>query len=224
VNCGLPIRNCSLVTGLWDFDAPSGLLFWQNSETADPGCLQVFPQELSPLTSLEPGQPPSAAFRAPKSTGKLRVGNGERRPAMTQLIQCPALGKLPPPGGRFNFTEDGALMFSGDGAVAAAGCLTSVLLNGVQLWSKPLPGSKVAALLVNVLSVPQSVQLPLADVPGLGGGAGTSRACATRDVWRQEDFVVHSAHLELGLASHASAYYIFDCAGSAADVVQQLVV
>eukprot|EP00928_Gymnodinium_smaydae_P087229 TRINITY_DN71522_c0_g1_i1.p1 TRINITY_DN71522_c0_g1~~TRINITY_DN71522_c0_g1_i1.p1 ORF type:complete len:615 (+),score=55.17 TRINITY_DN71522_c0_g1_i1:204-2048(+) len=190
VNCGLTIQNCSLVKGkgLWKLES-SGLLVWQRSQADQPApqCLQVLPQVL------------------------IQKGDGQRRPAMTHLIECPKDGQPPPVGSRFVLTPDGQLQVA-DALPSAPTCLTSASLNGAQLWSKPMSGSRAAALLVNVLSVPQRVLFPLTDIPMLSSLAEPSSICWVRDVWAQQTSrVQRNEPIELELRGHASAFFIISC-------------
>lgn len=82
--------------------------------------------------------------------------------------------------------------------------LKASTLPGSQLWSKPLLNDKVAILLLNPLDVEQELSVPFADVPKSPCGG----SCAVRDVWQQQDFVVHGAALSMKLAPHESAYFI----------------
>jgi len=139
------------------------------------------------------------------------VGGGERRQSATGLIKCPVPETQAPSGTVFNLTESGELF-----SEFAHACLSTAPMNGVELWSKPLSGGKVAALLLNVLSMPQSLSLPLRDVPGLEG----ADRCSIRDLWGHRDAFAHAGRLDVTLKAHASALYVFSCThGFAAQLV-----
>ena len=125
-------------------------------------------------------------------------GGSEPVSSKIELIQCPAAGK--PLLNTSTFTLD-----SGQLKVGTGMCITPSPPPGVQLWSKPLAHGKVAILLVNVLNIAQNFSLPLADVPGLG----CSSNCTARDVWNQEGVTISGDHLDVELAVHESAFYIF---------------
>ena len=81
---------------------------------------------------------------------------------------------------------------------------------GPQLWSKPLPGGKVAVLVLNTGKNPVSFKLPLVDVPKLscgggsggsggGGGGGGGGACKVnvRNVWKQTYSTFSADHIQV---------------------------
>lgn len=103
---------------------------------------------------------------------------------------------------------------SGSGA-----CLSARPLYGPQLWAKPLPGGRVAVLVVNILDQPQDLQLPLADIPSLtcgspgpsgasGAGSAAVAGCPVRSVWDRKDLAPATHHIIVSLRSHESAFYV----------------
>lgn len=100
----------------------------------------------------------------------------------------------------FTFTDAGELV-AGTGA-----CLVARRLYGVQLWSKQLPGKKVAVLAVNIAQDGQEFSLPLDDVPGVSCGGPTG--CAVRDVWARKDLSPQRKLVPLTLRVHQSAFLV----------------
>jgi hypothetical protein len=98
----------------------------------------------------------------------------------------------------FSFTKEGELRNDDDVFLKASA------LPGSQLWSKPLLDGKVAILVLNPLYVEQELSVPFDDVPQ-NPCAGS---CTVRDVWQQQDSVVHGSALSLKLAPHESAYFV----------------
>ena len=75
-------------------------------------------------------------------------------------------------------------------------------LSGV--WSKPLPGSKVAVLVINLGEGTEDFSLPLADVPGLSCGG----SCSVRDVWQKKDADPQATAVHMVLRQHESSFLI----------------
>lgn len=212
VDCGLTVVNCSRARGNWTYEGARGLLMWQAQLGDKPRCLSATPQELTQVSRLAPSAWARTARRPP---WQLEVGDGRRSPATVQLVDCPEAGKPPQPSSVFVLDEALRLRVRREASV----CLTVAPMNGVQLWAKPLSGGKVAALLVNVLRVPQALSVPLADVPGLRG-----EDCSGFDVWRQRAVELPGRGINVSLASHESAFLILSCAsrrdGAVEDIVQ----
>ena len=75
----------------------------------------------------------------------------------------------------------------------------------VELWAKPLPGQRVAVLVLNVGSTDVTVTLDAqADVPG------APRAAAFRDVWRHSDVPLEDGRVTLTLPMHDSLLAVFN--------------
>lgn len=183
--CGNALFNCSEVAGSWRLDAASGALKW----------------------AAKPSDPkPLCLAATPGHAATDRKGNmpGGTQPvsSMIELVQCPVAPKLLP--NTSTFSLDDGLLKVGTGA-----CITPISPPGVQLWSKPLGQGKVGILVINVLDIPQHLDLPLADIPGLGCTPGAVAGCVARDVWGEKDITVTADHLDLDLEIHESAMYIF---------------
>jgi len=223
VDCGLPVRNCSLARGTWEHDPTSKVLRWLSGHTQDkPRCLSATPQEISQFTELTgtPFAEQVAASKSSRPPWDLRVGDGRRAPAASQLGDCPPLGKAPPPTSAFDFDSAGRLRVGGAHAMGVGEtCLSRAPLNGVQLWSKPLTGGRVAAFILNVLDVPQALAVPLADVPGLH--LPQAGACAGRNVWAERDATFPGDSMDVSLAAHESAFFVLSCphAATGADIL-----
>lgn len=141
------------------------------------------------------GAPPKCLSATPTRP----VGNfyGGPVPAETNIGGCP---------GGPNVANTSTFAFSpkGELRVGSGVCLVSTRYYGAQLWSKPLPGGKVAVLVVNLAAQTQAFALPLADVPSLQCGG----SCAVRDVWAQNDLPPQESHVEMQLREHESGFYI----------------
>ena len=92
--------------------------------------------------------------------------------------------------------------------------LTLLVTTGVQLWSKPMAVGKVAFLVLNPLSIPQTVKMPLTDVPGnpCSSGSGSrgkmaAKGCKLRDVWAGAENPAGES-LAVSLGPHESLVYI----------------
>ena len=83
-------------------------------------------------------------------------------------------------------------------------CIAARPLYGPQLWAKPLPGGKVAVLVVNLNLGTEEFKLPLSDVPWLT--CGTS--CEVRDVWQQKDLAPQKDFVKMTLREHQSGFFI----------------
>ena len=80
------------------------------------------------------------------------------------------------------------------------GTMHKTLLNKtVEIWSKPLPESKVAILVLNTLETDVTLTLTVADdVPGKPQGA------TMRDVWAHKDVPITGGQVPCKLRAHAS--------------------
>lgn len=176
VQCGNLIGNCSQMKhGTWKYNTSSKQMQWQDGNPKDaPKCLSA-----SPLN-----------FNVSK-------GYFVRQGAAVKFAGCPSVDK-PTNATTFTLTSKGELR-SGYGV-----CLRAARTNGLQLWSKPLPNSKVAILVVNTVLTPQMLSLPLSDIPQLA----CHGKCKMRDVWTQTDSELQQDHIPITLNPHASAFYI----------------
>jgi hypothetical protein len=78
----------------------------------------------------------------------------------------------------------------------------------VQIWQKPLPGSRVAVFAAVHALAPRDVSIALSDVPGLACAAAGS--CAVHDVWAQAPAGTAAGTFTVaGVASHDSVFVIF---------------
>lgn len=200
VGCGLVIANCSRARfdGVWAHDQTTGAIsFTPNASGTKQSCLSATPMDFNPS-----------------------AGYYTRQGWKVSLEACPS-GPTPAPNSSvFEFTAAGELAV-GSGRAA---CLSTVPLNGPQLWYKPLGGGEVAALVVNPMVINQSdIVIPLSDIPGLGcsagvgaggtrdGGDGTvagGSKCQVRDIWGHADASgqLSSAGLAVTLGGTGSAF------------------
>ena len=75
----------------------------------------------------------------------------------------------------------------------------------IELWAKPLPGRRVAVLVLNAGDANATVTLDArADVPG------APRAAAFRDVWRHSDVALADGRVTLRLPTHDSLLAVFN--------------
>ena len=118
-------------------------------------------------------------------------------------LKACASGKPPQNTSTFSITNNGNLK------VGTGVCIGVGDAPGIQLWSKPMAEGKVAFLVLNPLSIPQKLAMPLGDVPGSCGssGAEVGAGCALRDVWAGTDAPADGA-LDVALAPHESRVYI----------------
>lgn len=180
-SCGNLITSCSEAVGYWNHTEQK-LLRWRENQQASWQCLW--------------SSPPSGVdgfFGGPKGANTLL----DVCPYEREWVQHQERAQ-------FFFTSDGELKLS-DGH-----CLIAEELYGVQLWSKPLPGDRVAALVLNLVDVHQRMKLPLDDIPGLT----CKHRCAVRDIWAKTDTLLMQAHLEISLRAHESVFYIISNLGS----------
>ncbi|CAK0860653.1 unnamed protein product [Prorocentrum cordatum] len=188
--CGLALANCSSVPGAWRLDATSGALEWrQKPDGAADGA--------------------ECLASTPGVAAHDRDVNG-RGPVSAQV----SLGKCPPLGHFSNssvFHLRGGLLRVGSGGA----CLASAPQPGVQLWAKPLQRGRVAALLLNPLTMAQSAEVPLADLPGTPCRPSAGASCLLRDVWARQDAPLTADRVTVHLAAHESAFYILSRGGAA---------
>jgi len=105
----------------------------------------------------------------------------------------------------------GQLMTAGDGAKRPPSCIAARSINPppqtgpYELWSKPLSGGRVAALLVNH-GLPANVSFALAEL-GLAQGAK-----AVRDVWKHADLgpIAAGGSFTAELPVHDAAFLVLD--------------
>merc|ERR1712113_1382089 len=77
--------------------------------------------------------------------------------------------------------------------------------NTVEIWAKPLPGKKVAILILNTVEANVTVTLSVADdVPGKPQGK------AMRDVWNHEDVPIPSGKVRRSLRTHDSVLAVLE--------------
>jgi hypothetical protein len=72
-----------------------------------------------------------------------------------------------------------------------------------QLWTKPLPNSKLAVLVVNGGSSKDSLTIAFAEIPGTNGPQHV------RDIWAKKDLGVHTVSMTVTLEAHGSLFAIF---------------
>jgi hypothetical protein len=82
---------------------------------------------------------------------------------------------------------------------------------------------KVAFLVLNPLSIPQQLTMPLSDIPGnpCGGqrqlqGGERGPACTLRDVWAGKDTPLSSSSLQISLEAHESMVWILSLSAASA--------
>jgi len=174
-SCGNLFINCSRVTGTWEHDNTTGLLRWHSKLlSGPPKCL-----------TAKPPAPVGGFYGGPVA-------------ASTTLGACPWGARKIPKISSFSFTAKGELR------TASGMCLVARRLYGAQLWSKPLPGGKVAVLVINMLEQHQTFDMPLADVPDIN----CSSDCIVRDVWKRQERLHHAPYLHMQLRGHESAFFI----------------
>eukprot|EP00038_Savillea_parva_P011730 m.199659 g.199659 ORF g.199659 m.199659 type:complete len:667 (+) comp20803_c0_seq1:35-2035(+) len=202
--CGHIFQPCESVdsTGVWSHNETvrgSGgpLVFTPHNKDGKVQCLRAFP---------------------PQAVGGFYGGP---KAAIT------AVGACPPP----SATKDNNTIFTltavGEVRSRNGVCLSARPLYGAQLWSKPLPQGKAAALVINLADEPQDIHLALNDIPGLNchrvatqvaGNVNATTGCTVRDVWRQQDITGHNGtHVSLSLRSHASAFLVVAQTASSVD-------
>ena len=75
--------------------------------------------------------------------------------------------------------------------------------NTVEIWAKPLPGQKVAILVLNARTAQTTVTVSVAeDVPGQPKGT------MMRDVWNHKDVAIVGGEIPLTLNAHDSTFAI----------------
>jgi hypothetical protein len=201
--CGMLFANCSAAVGEWTLkavnftnDGVHQVLQWAptlvRSSSSSSGS--------SEAAVVPPAAKPKCLSARPSSL----VGGfyGGPKAALTTLGNCPG-------GGKIASTSTFTLSTAGELKVGSGMCLTAHALYGAQLWHKPLPGGKVAVLIVNLAPETQDFSLPLADVPSLNCGAGK---CTVRDVWLQKDMAPEKDHVPMTLREHESGFYILGVA------------
>lgn len=183
--CGHLLGNCSHVGGEWTHNSTTGVLQWQKTQSG---------------VALGAGQCLTSRLPAP-------VGGffGGPRAANTAVGSCPPPGKVASNESFFTFMPKGELR------VENGVCLAAEPIYGPQLWSKPLPGGRVAVLVINLAEQVQRFSLPFQDVPSL---ACSGQPCAIRDVWKQKDLPGRRNNLPMRLRQHESGFFII---GPAAD-------
>mmetsp|Transcript_62276 Transcript_62276/g.131662 ORF Transcript_62276/g.131662 Transcript_62276/m.131662 type:complete len:436 (+) Transcript_62276:88-1395(+) len=88
-----------------------------------------------------------------------------------------------------------------------------------QFFYKPLPGAKVAVLMMNHADTTQTLSLDFQDIPGLPCQA----SCKLRDVWNHVDLgVIKEGHYEKSVESHDSVFLVLSAAS--ADEKEEVVV
>lgn len=182
VGVGQQIVNCSSaqVAGSWSINASNGELFHlppHPTNRTKPTCFSAKP----------PNFHTGAFFGGPA-------------PSVTQADQCSSSQK-PANTSTFKLTAKGELQI-GDGSI----CVSAIPLYGLQLWSKPLNKSAVAALVLNLLPKDnQSGSVPLAHIPGY-----TADMTLSQNVWTGNVTPLASGATEVAvsLRPHQSAYFI----------------
>lgn len=77
--------------------------------------------------------------------------------------------------------------------------------NTVEIWAKPLPGQKVAILVLNARTAQTTVTVSVAeDVPGQPKGT------MMRDVWNHKDVAIVGGEIPLTLNAHDSTFAILE--------------
>ena len=120
----------------------------------------------------------------------------------TATSGCPNPKSKNPPANTSSFAFKDSTLVAGSGV-----CIVARPLYAAQLWAKPLPGGKVAVLVLNLLTSAEHIDLPLADIPGAGASS-----CKVRDVWKKKDLPAAKGVLSLRLRGHQSLFMVLDCA------------
>lgn len=186
--CGALFVDCAshaAEAGNWSLNGTTGLLRWQpRTQPAQPKCLSA------------------------KATSPVGGFYGGPQAAVTALGGCPGNPLQPPNSSTFRLSARGELI------VGTGACLLARHVYGPQLWAKPLPGGRVAALVINLVEQAQDFSLPLADVPDLAcaerdRGSG-SCSCAVRDVWAMAQLaaVPCGGAIDMTLRGHQSMFFI----------------
>ena len=206
--CGNMLFNCSAVGGFWTLKS-SGELAWapQAGDLESEKCLAITPGIVATDRNGSKASDPAAAA--------MKFGS------------CVAAGKTAAPAA--SFTLAGGALKVGTGECLGAGDAP-----GLQLWAKPMAAAggsyKLAFLVLNPLSIPQTLSLPLADLlgnpcmaPAAAPAAaaaeeeekeeekadgGQPAACTLRDVWAAKGEPLSSPMLHVSLLPHESKVWI----------------
>jgi len=196
--CGSVFADCKKQAGkgAWTHNTTTGVLMFQPSKAAAAAAAAQGTFKSSTGTgTTDPTKPQCLRAEPPAGVGGFYGGP---KAANTAPGGCPGGKGAVANTSSFTFTSKGEIQ------VGTGVCLVARTLYGAQLWTKPLPGGKVAVLVVNIGEVSQAFNLPMADVPSLD----CTRPCTVRDVWDQKDLPPVTTQLQMQLRSHESAFFI----------------
>ena len=207
--CGSMLFNCSAVSGFWAHKTTGELAWAQHpGDTKTEKCLVVTAGVVSSDRNGSKADP--------------KAGSMAFTPCVTD-------GKTAAPSATFTLSADGTLKVGTPAGSSTrsngSSCIGVGDAPGLQLWAKPMATNRVAFLVLNPLPIPQTLTLPLSDIPGnpcskplseqRQGAAGRNGACTLRDVWAGKDEPMSSPTLAVSLQPHESAVWILS-AGAAA--------
>jgi hypothetical protein len=152
------------------------------------------------VDGVSPLAPPKSQAKCLSARPSAGVGGfyGGPKASLTRLDNCPHASAHVANTSQFVIAANGELQ-AGTGL-----CVVAKPMFGCQLWSKPLPGSKVAVLVINLGEGTEDFSLPLADVPGLSCGG----SCSLRDVWQKKDADPQATAVHMVLRQHESSFLI----------------